>query len=286
MGGDTVSVGLTPISAGRYTGGIRYKGDIDMSISATEHIDPRAPLVIAHRGASGYAPENTIAAFKLAVEMGFDMIENDVHRTKDGVIVVSHDKSLDRCTNGEGLIAELTLGEIQSVDAGAKFPDKYSGEKIPTLEEALASLPDNAGFCIELKVPGIAEEVVRMVEKAGQVDRTVIFAFDGTNGPIVKAANPLLPFLHLVSVRPEERLDRVAGVVENALMFHADIIGVNHDGCSPELVKAAKRRGVSVWVWTVDEFERAKECVLMGVDGIISNKPDVARAAVDAVFGE
>lgn len=257
-----------------------------MSESATEHRDPRAPLVIAHRGASGYAPENTIAAFKLAVEMGFDLIENDVHKTKDGVIVVSHDGSLERCTDGTGKIADLTLAEVQSVDAGVKFGDKYPGQTIPTLREALASLPNNAGFCIELKVNGIAEEVVRMVEQAGQVERTVIFAFDASNGPVVKKANPLLSFLYLVGIRPEDKTERVAEVVETALRSQADIIGVNEGGLSPELVKAAKRRGVSVWVWTVDDFERAKECVLMGVDGIISNKPDIARSAVNAVYGE
>lgn len=256
-----------------------------MSESATEHRDPRAPLVIAHRGASGYAPENTIAAFKLAVEMGFDLIENDVHKTKDGVIVVSHDGSLERCTDGTGKIADQTLAEVQSVNAGVKFGDQYPRQKIPTLQEALASLPNNAGFCIELKVNGIAEDVSRMVEEAGQVERTVIFAFDPSNGPIVKKENPLLSFLYLVSIRQEHAMERVAEVVETALRSQADIIGVNHDGCSPELVKAAKRRGVRVWVWTVDDFQRAKECVLMGIDGIISNKPDVARAAIDAVYG-
>lgn len=257
-----------------------------MSISATEHSDPRAPLVIAHRGASGYAPENTIAAFKLAAEMGFDLIENDVHRTRDGVIVVSHDAALDRCTDGTGKIVELTLAEVQSVDAGVKFGGKYQGERIPTLQQALDSIPDNAGFCIELKVPGITEDVVRMVEQAGQVDRTVIFGFDGSNGPIVKAANPRLAFLYLVHVPAEESIQRVPEIVNNALTYQADIIGIWHGAVSAELVKAAKRRGVSVWVWTVDDLERARECTLLGVDGIISNKPDVARAGVDAVYGE
>ena len=256
-----------------------------MSASATEHSDPRAPIVIAHRGASGYAPENTIAAFRLAAEMGFDLIENDVRRTGDGVVVVSHDGTLERCTDGSGKIAELTLAEIQSANAGVRFGGKYDGEKIPTLQEALDSLPDNTGFCIELKVGGIAEEVVRLVEAAGQVDRTVVFAFDGTNGPIVKAANPLITFLYLVSVPAEERVARVPEIVRNALSYQADIIGICHDAASPELVKAAKRRGISVWVWTVDDMERARECTLMGVAGIISNKPDVARAGVNAVYG-
>ncbi len=245
--------------------------------------DPRAPIVIAHRGASGYAPENTIAAFKKAVEMGFNLIENDVRRTKDGVIVVSHDGSLDRCTDGSGQIADLTLDEVKAASAGAKFGPEYKGEKIPTLEEALNAVPANVGYCIELKVPGLAEDVVRIVEKAGHVGRTVIFAFDGSNGPIVKAANPLLSFLYLVGGPAEDKVARAPKIIDDAMMYHADIVGIAHDLLSPDLVDAAKRRGLSVWVWTVDDFERARECVLGGVDGIISNKPDVARQAVESV---
>lgn len=245
--------------------------------------DPRAPLVIAHRGASAYAPENTIAAFKKAVEMGFDLIENDVRRTKDGSIVVSHDGSLDRCTDGTGQIAEMTLDQVKAVSAGVKFGPEYKSEKIPTLEEALNAVPASVGYCIELKVPGIAEEVVRLVESMDRVDRTVIFAFDGSNGPIVKATNPLISFLHLVGGPVEEKIARVPKIIEEALTFRADIVGVAENILSPELVKAAKRRGLSVWVWTVDDFERARECVFTGVGGIISNKPDVAREAVRSV---
>lgn len=247
--------------------------------------DPRAPIVIAHRGASAYAPENTIAAFNLAVEMGFDLIENDVRRTRDGAIVVSHDGSLDRCTDGTGQIAELTLDEVRASSAGIKFGEEYRDERIPTLEEALTAVPANVGYCIELKVNGIAEDVVHMVESAGQVGRTVIFAFDGTNGPIVKAANPLLSFLHLVGGPSDDKVARVPMIVDNALTCRADIVGVAENVLSPELVVAAKHRGLSVWVWTVDDFDRARECVFTGVDGIISNKPDVARNAVAAVYG-
>lgn len=248
--------------------------------------DPRAPIVIAHRGASAYAPENTIAAFKKAVEMGFDLIENDVRRTKDGVIVVSHDGSLDRCTDGTGQIADLTLDEVKAVSAGLKFGPEYKDERIPTLEEALNAVPAHVGYCIELKVPGLAEDVVRLVERMDRVDRTVIFAFDGSNGPIVKAADRLIPFLHLVGGPAEEKIARVPKIVDDALIYRADMIGVAEDILTPELVTAARRKGLSVWVWTVDDFERARECVLTGVDGIISNKPDIARQAVDAVYGK
>lgn len=254
--------------------------------SSTEHDDPRAPLVIAHRGASAYAPENTLAAFRKAADMGFDLIENDVRVSRDGVIVVSHDKSLDRCTDGTGEIANLTLAEIKAPSAGAWFGPEYAEERIPTLREALQAIPMTAGYCIELKAGGIAEQVVRLVEQAGQVDRTVIFAFDGSNGPAVKEANPRLPFLYLVSAQQEDRIARVPDFVTNALDFRADIIGINQAGLSPDLVKTAKRRGIRVWAWTVDDFDLAQECIFMGVDGIISNKPDVARAAVEAVYGE
>lgn len=250
------------------------------------HNDPRAPLTIAHRGASAYAPENTIAAFKMAIEMGFDLIENDVRRTKDGVIVVSHDGSLDRCTDGTGQIADLTLEEVKSPSAGVKFGPEYTGERIPTLEEALDAVPASVGYCIELKVPGLAEDVVRLVERMDRVGQTVIFAFDGSNGPIVRAASPMISFLYLVGGPAEERIARVPKIIDDAMMSHADIVGVAHNLLSPELVIAAKRRGLSVWVWTVDDFERARECVLTGVDGIISNKPDIARQAVDSVYGE
>jgi glycerophosphoryl diester phosphodiesterase len=127
--------------------------------------DEKRIMVIAHRGASGYAPENTVSAFKKAIMMKADMIEFDVHLTKDGKVVLMHDKTVDRTTDGKGKVKEMTLKELKKLDAGLWFDKKFKGEKIPTLEKVLKKFKGKILFNIEIKSEGTEEEIVRLIKK-------------------------------------------------------------------------------------------------------------------------
>jgi len=139
--------------------------------------------VIAHRGASGYAPENTMAAFELAVEMGAEAIEFDVQMTKDGEIIVFHDYVLGRTASGEGLIMNKTLSELKTLDAGSWFSDKFKDEKILTLKEVLEKIPKEIELHIEIKKNlldhrNIEEEIYSIVSKANRVNNSIFSSFD------------------------------------------------------------------------------------------------------------
>ncbi len=140
----------------------------------------RKPLIFAHRGACSYAPENTLAAFRLALEQGSDGIELDAKLSKDGVVVVIHDQTVDRTTNGNGKVSELTFAELQTLDTGIQFAPRYVGEKVPSLEQVLSGLGDKLIINIELtsySSPGdsLPEKVTDLVKKTG-TSRNIIFS--------------------------------------------------------------------------------------------------------------
>src|SRR5512136_2058667 len=132
---------------------------------------PGAPVLrVGHRGARGHAPENTLASFDLAVEMGVNVVETDVHLSKDGEVVLIHDHTVDRTTNGHGFVKDLTLAELKQLDAGAWFDPRFAGEGVLTLGELLAWAHNRVGVAIEIKngpiyYPGIAEKIIRLLEK-------------------------------------------------------------------------------------------------------------------------
>lgn len=237
------------------------------------------PLILAHRGASAYAPENTLAAFNLAFELGADGIELDVSLTRDGIPVVIHDDTVDRTTNGRGAVNQFTLAELQQLDASNRM-EKYRGEKIPTLEEVLRAVGKRGLINIEIKSTGL---------KTDGVEGAVLAAIENTGAPrvLISSFNPLvlrrmllldprlprgllyaprLPiFLRRAWLRP---LVRPA-----ALHPHFSMV-------TRELVQWAHTRGYQVNTWTVDEPEVARRLIEWGVDGIITNKPDVLRKIV------
>ncbi len=222
--------------------------------------DQRNPLRIGHRGAAGYAPENTLGALELAITLGVDMVEFDVRRSADGALVVLHDDLVDRTTNREGRIGDLSLSVLREMDAGG-------GERIPLLEEALACLSGRAGAMIELKVRGIAVDVCANVE-AADFQGTVIYA----------------SFFHeeLLTVRrligDAFTLPLIEDVPIPSTAFATDAqathVGLALDAVTPSLVKAIQEQGSKVFVYTVDESTDIARMKQLGVDGIISNFPD------------
>lgn len=223
----------------------------------TDHT--RIYLRIGHRGAAGHAPENTLSALELAITLGVDMVEFDVRRSADGALVLLHDDSVDRTTNGEGRIEDLSLRLLRELDAGG-------GESIPLLEEALACLSGRAGAMIELKVRGIAADVCAKAQGA-DFHGTVIYA----------------SFFHeeLLSVRKLMGDALTLALIEDAPIhtaFATDVqathAGLALNAVTPGLVKALQDEGIKVFVYTVDEPTDIARMKQMGVDGIISNFPD------------
>lgn len=144
---------------------------------------PAQPIIIAHRGAMGYAPENTISAFKLAIELGANALELDLRQTKDSIPVVLHDATVNRTTNGEGNVKYFNLKELQKLDAGSWFDKKFKDEKIPSLQEVIDELNDSIILIIELKegnetYPGVEERIVTLVKENEIESRTILKSFD------------------------------------------------------------------------------------------------------------
>jgi glycerophosphoryl diester phosphodiesterase len=152
-----------------------------MSSTPTHHKDQ--PLIIAHRGASGFAPENTLAAIDLAMKSDAQMIEIDVHLSKDGHVVVIHDQTVDRTTNGSGKVNEMTLDELKQLDAGSWFSDEFAGERLPTLQEVMSLIDGKKKLLIEIKsgvntYPGIERKVAEALLDADALNWCVVQSFD------------------------------------------------------------------------------------------------------------
>jgi glycerophosphoryl diester phosphodiesterase len=226
-------------------------------------------LVIAHRGQSGVYPENTLIAFKGAIQTGADFFELDVHLTRDGVPVVLHDAELKRTAGLEGKkIQDLTLAEARELDAGAWKGDQFKGERIPTLKEALEAARGRINVMVELKSgnPGVAEKAVEVIQETDMVHNVIVASFSEEYIKTAREVEPQLRTLGLQSKMVEwEREDEA----------YADILGCSiSEEITPELLRAVHMRGMQVWVWTVDNVEDMKRLAEMGVDGIISNYPE------------
>lgn len=235
------------------------------------------PIIIAHRGALGYAPENTFASFDKALELGFPDIEFDIRTTKDGVPVVIHDANVDRTTDGSGAVAELTLAEVKRLDAGSWFGREFAGQRVLTLEEVFARYRERARFWIEVKVPGIGLEVklLALMARYGVHDRCAAISFEPAVvrelAPVSRGVFPV--GLLVVRLDPE--------VIEGVVRLGADGVYPHITALTPELAEAAHARGLRVGVWGVETEEQVAQAVRCGVDGLVHNYPDVARAQLE-----
>lgn len=236
------------------------------------------PLVIAHRGASAYRPENTIPAFELAIEQRADMIETDLHRTRDGAVVITHDEELAGI-GGVGEIADATLDEIRALDAGG-------GLRVPTLDEMLDAFGDRIAFNLELKKGTRAEYealesvAIEAVRSRGIAARTLFSSF----------YDPVLARLRALA--PEARIGLLISrqypvrIVERARALGAEAIHPEAVLVDGALVDAAHDAGLAVYVFTVDDAAEMRRLLDLGVDGLFTNHPDRMRAIVDAPRGQ
>lgn len=254
---------------------------------------------VAHRGASGVAPENTLAAVRAAAGTGADMVEVDVQRSADGVLVIMHDTTLERTTDAEEVfpdredydLADFTFDELRQLDAGSWFDEAFAGEQIPTLDEVIAALPGGAGLLLEVKspelYPGLAADVAEAlagwpgyVRAHPRAQRLVVQSFDWD---FMREYHELQPgvAVGLLGGPPSD-----AELVE--LAAWADQINPSHTTVDAEVIDRIHELGMSVNVYTVNDPQRMRELVELGVDGIITNYPAVlskvlrGRPGVDA----
>ena len=227
---------------------------------------------IAHRGASGSAPENTLAAFKKALEIGVDAVELDLHGTADGEIVVIHDATLDRTTNLHGHINETSSETVRGADAGGWFDAEFAGEPVPTLTEALACIGKETVAVLEIKDPLIAEAVVAKIRETETLGTTVVISFHTAVLQTIRALEPRIATGWLIGgdnkyVSPIELCQQL-GVLGSSLL------NVNHALITAEFAYEIRRRGIALWCWTVDDIARMRELQVLSVQGITSNYPE------------
>jgi glycerophosphoryl diester phosphodiesterase len=234
---------------------------------------------IAHRGASGHAPENTLAAFKMAVELGAQFIETDLQMTRDARIVAIHDATVNRTTNGRGQVNKMSLAEIRGLDAGAWFLSddgrSFKGERVPIMDEILkfaqgADIP----FYLEMKPSdswGMELSMSGALTTSGEIARAVVISFDATALVAMRRAAPLAMTGLLVERPTKQTVTHAVEVGARQLLPKANAI-------TPELVATAKGQGLGVVAWTVNEEEEMRKLIAAGVDGIITDYPDKLAA--------
>jgi len=222
--------------------------------------------IIGHRGARGIEPENTMRSFQKAVELQVDYIECDVHMTKDGRIVLMHDHTVDRTTNGSGAVNSFSFDEIRKLDAG-------KGEMIPTLQELLDLAREIVKLHIELKDETAVEKTVRLVEKNGMEEKVFLTSGNTNTLKRVRELNASISKEHIFGKPPDDAIDRALSVNAKRVSCH-----ISH--LTSEFVQKAHENGLHVIAWPPNTVEEAKKAVECGVDLICTDRPDIVTANV------
>jgi len=234
-------------------------------------------LAIAHRGASGYAPENTLAAYRRAVAQGVTFIETDLHLTRDAHFIAVHDETVDRTTNGQGAVHQMTLAELRRLDAGSWFASEFMSERIPTLEEILEFARKNdVVFYLELKPNGFwggEHALISALRNAAEIARSVIISFDPSILASLRKIEPTL----MTGLLYDGSVDKP---FEKALEIGARQLVVRGDLVTPNLLQQARKQDLQVVCWTVNSPAHMRMLVAAGVDGIMSDYPDRLLAAL------
>jgi glycerophosphoryl diester phosphodiesterase len=228
-------------------------------------------LVIAHRGASGHAPENTLAAFRRALAMGATFIETDLQLSRDARFVAIHDSTVERTTNGQGAVHDLTLSELSRLDAGAWFGSEFAGERIPTLEEILEfAKKHDAVFYLELKPAGSwggEHALIGALRESGEIARTVVISFDPAILAAIRKIEPTLMTGLLFDGQVEDPLEKATEIGARQAVVRGDLV-------TPGMISEARRRDLQVVCWTVNHPAHMRLLAAAGVDGIMSDYPD------------
>lgn len=283
-----------------------------MKDSSCAELTRKRPLIWAHRGASKVAPENTLAAFRQALEFGADGVELDVHLTADGQVAVIHDDTVDRTTDGAGRVADLTLAAIKSFDAGSKHSAEFSGQKVPTLEEVLELVigwPGSKRVLIELKgpptglgwaasvgfraacmlklchaepiQPELSVAVARILERyEAQVKGGHIVAQSFCR-PYLEQLRELVPSLKLLYLS----ISCCSGPLEKEDLANMDLgfagVAVRHASLSHTRIVRLRSYHHMVFAWTVNSDKDVSKLLQLGIDGVITDRPDMALKVIN-----
>ena len=234
-------------------------------------------LVIAHRGASGNAPENTMAAFRKAVALGATFIETDLHLSRDARFVAMHDATLNRTTNGQGAVHDMTLAELRKLDAGSWFGSEFAGERIPTLEEILEfSKKNDVVFYLEMKPAGSwggEHALIGALRESGEIPRAVVISFDASIVLSLRKIEPTLMTGLLYDGQVEKPIQKAVEIGARQLAVRGDLV-------TPALIAEAKKKDLQIVCWTVNHPAHMRMLIAAGVDGIMSDYPERLVAAV------
>lgn len=227
----------------------------------------RRPVVVAHRGDSAAAPENTLIAFRRALDLGVPGLELDVHRTADGQIIAMHDATVDRTTDGSGAIASLTFAEIRRLDAGAWKGPEFAGERVPTLAEVCEVARGRAFLFVEIKAEGIAAEVLRILKETGMEGQAIPISFSAANVRQVKELRPEMTVGFLTSHAEDlPRLDELG----------AEAFCVHYKAATEAMAQQLHQADRLLSVWTVNDPDEMRRMAQLGADFLTSDYP--ARA--------
>lgn len=240
------------------------------------------PIVrVAHRGASGLYPENTLLSFRKAIEFGVDYVEMDLHLSKDREIIAIHDETLDRTTQGKGFVWDKTLEELRQLDAGR-------GEHIPILSEVIDLVrPTSARLLLELKYEveadypdkylneGLAttEAVIKFLGRAGFIDRVVLTSFSPVLLQRVKELEPRFPLS--IDPFPQDGSLTPKQVMDQVLPSGANNVAYYYSACDQAFIEESRLCGITTWAWDPDDPDELRRLIRLGVDGIETNRPDV-----------
>jgi glycerophosphoryl diester phosphodiesterase len=256
-------------------------------VTASDHPRVALPLIIAHRGASAYAPENTLAAFRHAMECGADGIELDVRLSKDGAAVVHHDSSLRRTSGKEIKIANCTADELAQADVGSWFrrlapnrwqPD-FANERVPTLQQTFDLLHDFEGRiyvelkCRESDVLPLVRSVATLIRESPRPERIIVKSFHLGSIPYLHSLAPGVRTAALFAPKIMSILRKEKHLVDIASQFGADGVSIHFSLATSKLMKKAEKHGLPVAVWTVDRSRLLKRAMKLGVDAVITNDP-------------
>ncbi len=248
----------------------------------------QAQELVAHRGVSARAPENTLAAFNLAWSENADACELDLHLSADGRIVILHDKDTLRTTGVQHLAAETPAATLTALDAGSWKDPKWKGERIPTLEQALATLPEGRQrFLLEVKCgPEVVPHLRQALEpwRVGRAHQIAIISF---NKEVCAAAKKALPWVKVLLLsswkkKGDDKPNDLADLIARARADGLDGLNLGRDWpWSPEFIQTIRDAGLGVFVWTVNNPEEARKLAALGVDGITTDDPAALRRALD-----
>lgn len=257
--------------------------------------NPNRFLNIAHRGASGHAPEHTMSAYQLGKEMHGDYIEIDLQMTKDGILIAMHDEKVDRTTNGSGKVKDMTLADIKKLDAGswfnAAYPEKaqsqFEGLQVPTLEEVIEAFGKNSRYYIETKAPdvypGMEKELVRILKKHkltsqnAQSSKIIVQSFSQESLLKMNKLAAEIPLVQLISysepaVISDAELDNIKK--------YAIGVGMNHKRIDRAYVEQVRNHGLLIHPYTVNKRSDMERLIDWGVTGMFTNYPDVLEAVL------